>query len=272
MAPRQEVLTILFSDVRGFTSISESLDPDVLREYINQYLTRMSACIAQHGGTLDKFMGDAVMAFWGAPVRQEKHAELAFLAAQDMLIAATDLNKEFQTRKWPSLQIGVGINTGSVRVGDMGSQQRRAYTVIGDAVNLASRLEGLTKRYGAGVLVGEETVSQMPEHMWLCLDQVRVKGKQQVSRIYTILNSESATHSVDLCHDVQKRWNQIQHAYQTQHWKLTSDLLAELVVVAKPITHIKWDVLCGLYLNRINDLTSRPEVSLPKDWFHHDAS
>jgi adenylate cyclase len=272
MAPRQEVLTILFSDVRGFTSISETLEPEVLREYINQYLTRMSACIALYGGTLDKFMGDAVMAFWGAPVPQENHAELALLAAQDMLIAAAELNKEFQTREWPALQIGVGLNTGSVRVGDMGSQQRRAYTVIGDAVNLASRLEGLTKRYGTGILVGEETVSQMPDHMWLCVDQVRVKGKQQLSRIFTILNSDSTSQLVDLCHEVQERWSQIQHAYQTQQWNRTADLLAELVVVAKPITQIKWDVLCGLYSNRINDLRSHPDVSLPKDWFHHDAS
>ena len=272
MAPRQEMLTILFSDVRGFTSISEALEPDVLREYINQYLTRMSACIAQHGGTLDKFMGDAVMAFWGAPVPQKNHAQLALLAAQDMLIAAAELNKEFQTRGWPALKIGVGLNTGSVRVGDMGSQQRRAYTVIGDAVNLASRIEGLTKRYGAGVLLGEGAVSMMPDHMWLCVDQVRVKGKQQLSRIFTILNADPTSELADLCNEVQGRWSQIQHAYQNQQWKPASDLLLELIVVAKPITQIKWDVLCGLYLNRINDLQSRPDVSLPTDWFHHDAS
>lgn len=272
MSPRQEVLTILFTDVRGFTSISEALEPEVLREYINLYLTRMSACIAQNSGTLDKFMGDAVMAFWGAPMPQKNHVQLAIMAAHEMLIAAADLNKEFEVLGWPQLQIGIGINTGSVRVGDMGSKQRRAYTVIGDAVNLASRLEGLTQRYGVGILVGETAVSMTPEYTWLCVDQVRVKGKKQVSQIFTLLNTSQSSNQIDLCKEVQERWDLIQNAYQNQRWMDATNMLLALVEAAKSITHINWNVLCGLYLKRIESFQSQPTTTLSSDWFHHDAS
>jgi hypothetical protein len=108
--------------------------------------------------------------------------------------------------------------------------------------------------------------------MWLCVDQVRVKGKQQVSRVYTILSFDQTSPLVELCKEVQERWIQIQYAYQAQQWEKASDLLVALVDVAKPIFHINWDVLCGLYLSRIKNFKSHSEVNLPKDWFHHDAT
>ncbi|HEX4916672.1 MAG TPA: adenylate/guanylate cyclase domain-containing protein, partial [Limnobacter sp.] len=137
-------LTVLFSDVRGFTTISESLEPNELREYINAYLTTMSEIIRAHRGTLDKYIGDAIMAFWGAPIPDADHATLATRAAVAMQVEAQKLNAQFAARNWPKLAIGVGVNTGNMRVGDMGSKIRRAYTVMGDAVNLGSRLEGIT--------------------------------------------------------------------------------------------------------------------------------
>ncbi|HEX4843116.1 MAG TPA: adenylate/guanylate cyclase domain-containing protein, partial [Limnobacter sp.] len=137
-------LTVLFSDVRGFTTISESLEPNELREYINAYLTTMSEIIRAHRGTLDKYIGDAIMAFWGAPIPDADHATLATRAAVAMQLEAQKLNAQFAARNWPKLAIGVGVNTGNMRVGDMGSKIRRAYTVMGDAVNLGSRLEGIT--------------------------------------------------------------------------------------------------------------------------------
>ncbi len=141
MEPRSAELTILFSDVRGFTSISEALKPEELREYINEYLTTMSAIIrSKYRGTLDKYIGDAIMAFWGAPMDDAQHARNGVLAALEMQAECVALNERFAARGWPTLKIGVGVNSGRVRVGDMGSQVRRAYTAMGDAVNVASRL------------------------------------------------------------------------------------------------------------------------------------
>ncbi|MEQ1774584.1 MAG: adenylate/guanylate cyclase domain-containing protein, partial [Burkholderiales bacterium] len=139
MAPRAEELSVLFSDVRGFTTISEALSPDDLSTYINEYLTTMSMVIREgHRGTLDKYIGDAIMAFWGAPVADAKHAQNAVLSAMDMQKQAKVVNEKFAQKGWPPFKIGIGVNSGVMRVGDMGSKIRRAYTVMGDAVNLGS--------------------------------------------------------------------------------------------------------------------------------------
>ena len=141
--PRSTELTILFSDVRGFTSISEALKPEELREYINEYLTAMSMIIrSRYRGTLDKYIGDAIMAFWGAPMDDPQQARNAVLAGLAMQQECSVLNARFTARGWPELRIGIGINSGNVRVGDMGSQLRRAYTAMGDAVNVASCRRG----------------------------------------------------------------------------------------------------------------------------------
>jgi adenylate cyclase len=171
-------LSVMFVDVRGFTTISEGLAPKALREYINRYLTAMSEDIrASHQGTLDKYIGDAVMAFWGAPVAFADHASRAVATALLMQASAARLDAEFRQRGWPPLAIGIGVNSGLMHVGDMGSAIRRAYTVMGDAVNLASRLEGITKVYGVGIVVGEATRLAAPEFVYRELDLVRVKGK-----------------------------------------------------------------------------------------------
>jgi adenylate cyclase len=144
MAPVERELTVLFADVRDFTSISEHLSPEALSELINAYLTAMSEVIRDgHQGTLDKYIGDAVMAFWGAPVPNANHAQDAVRAAVVMQGAAQRLNQEFLRKGWPQLSIGIGLNTGPMRVGDMGSKFRRAYTVMGDAVHLGARHQGL---------------------------------------------------------------------------------------------------------------------------------
>ena len=171
-------LSVLFVDVRGFTTISEGLEPKELREYINLYLTAMSEDIRDsHQGTLDKYIGDAVMAFWGAPVAFADHARRAVATALLMQDSAARLNGQFVARGWPPLKIGIGINTGIMHVGDMGSKIRQAYTVMGDAVNLGSRLEGITKVYGVGIAVGEATRLAAPQFLYRELDRVRVKGK-----------------------------------------------------------------------------------------------
>jgi adenylate cyclase len=150
-------LTILFADIRGFTRMAEQMEPQQLRDYLNRFLTAMTEVIHAHNGTVDKYIGDAVMAFWGAPVDDPDHADHAVAAALAMQREVERLNREFEALGWPRLTVGIGLNTGIVRVGDMGSRLRRAYTVIGDAVNLAARLEGLTKRFDLPIVVGEST-------------------------------------------------------------------------------------------------------------------
>ena len=154
---RNKELTILFADIRGFTRMAESMDPQQLRDYLNRFLTAMTEVIHAYDGTVDKYIGDAVMAFWGAPVDDPRHADHAVAAAIAMQRQVERLNREFESLGWPRLEVGIGINTGVVRVGDMGSRLRRAYTVIGDAVNLASRLEGLSKKYDLPIVIGDAT-------------------------------------------------------------------------------------------------------------------
>jgi len=150
-------LTILFADIRGFTRMAESMEPQQLRDYLNRFLTAMTEVIHTYNGTVDKYIGDAVMAFWGAPVDDPMHADHAVAAALAMQREVDRLNREFEMLGWPRLTVGIGINTGVVRVGDMGSKLRRAYTVIGDAVNLAARLEGLSKKYELPIVIGDAT-------------------------------------------------------------------------------------------------------------------
>jgi adenylate cyclase len=217
MAPRDAELTILFSDVRDFTSISEALKPDELREYVNEYLTAMSGIIrSKHRGTLDKYMGDAIMAFWGAPVEDAQHARNGVLAARDMQKECLALNGRFTARGWPPLKMGVGVNTGKVRVGDMGSQVRRAYTAMGDPVNTASRLEGRTKGYGVGVLVGETTRNQVKDVVFREVDRIKVKGKDEAVTVYEPLGIEGEVERATL--DELKIWNQALRAYRALQW------------------------------------------------------
>ncbi|HEY4372559.1 MAG TPA: CHASE2 domain-containing protein [Burkholderiales bacterium] len=216
MEPKSEDLTILFSDVRGFTSISENLSPDDLRSFINQYLTDMSAAISHHRGTLDKYIGDAVMAFWGAPVSDAEHARQGVITALEMQKAAHALDEKFRARGWPALKIGIGVNSGNVRVGDMGSKVRKAYTVMGDPVNLASRLEGRTKEYGVGILVGENTEKIVKDVIFKELDRIRVKGKNEPVAIYEPICLESEADKKTK--DELKMWRDTLKAYRAQSW------------------------------------------------------
>jgi len=231
MEPKAAELTILFSDVRGFTSISEALKPEELREFINEYLTEMSRIIrAKHHGTLDKYIGDAIMAFWGAPVEDPQHARNGVLAGLEMQRECKVLNEKFTARGWPALKIGVGLNSGNVRVGDMGSQMRRAYTVMGDPVNVASRLEARTKYYGVGVLVGEATRNAVPDVVFREVDRIKVKGKDEALTIFEPIGLESdVTAEV---HDELRMWSKALRAYRAQQWDDVDVALINLQRVA----------------------------------------
>jgi adenylate cyclase len=227
MEGRNEVLTVLFTDIRDFTSIAEGLDPRSLSAFMNEFLTAMSLVIRnEHRGTLDKYVGDQIMAFWGAPVADAQHARQAVLAGLAMLAALPKLNGEFRARGWPEVRIGVGINTGPMRVGDMGSRIRRAYTVMGDAVNLASRLEGLTKHYGVDALVGPSTRDAAKEFVYREIDRVRVKGKGEPVAIFEPIGVEG-----EIGRERQeelKLWTQALKAYRAQNWEQAELVLFNL--------------------------------------------
>ncbi len=217
MAGRKAELTVLFSDVRGFTTISEGLEPDELATLMNQYLGAMTVVVRKHRGTLDKYIGDAIMAFWGAPVDDPEHAKHAIVTGLEMHVALHELNKDLMARGWPELKIGIGVNTGPMTVGDMGSPVRQSYTVMGDAVNLGSRLEGITKQYGVGFIAGEATRELVKkEFVFRELDRVRVKGKDEPVGIYEPLGLEGNVSKAVL--DELKIWNQALRAYRTQDW------------------------------------------------------
>jgi adenylate cyclase len=247
--PKSAELTILFADIRGFTGISESLSPEALRDYVDEYLTAMSAVIREgHGGTLDKYIGDAIMAFWGAPIDDAQHARHAVRAALAMQRECAALNARLGARGWPRLAIGIGVNSGTVRVGDMGSRVRRAYTAMGDAVNVAARLEGRTKTYAVGILVGEATRSRVQDVVFREIDRIRVKGKDEAMAIYEPLENESTE---------LESWEEALRAYRARQWHAAAAILERLQ---------RADPACGLYgayLRKVHDARREPP---PSDW------
>lgn len=183
-------LSILFADVRGFTRIAETVQPEILRDYLTSFLTAMTEVIHSHHGTVDKYMGDAVMAFWGAPVDDPAHADHAVAAALAMQREVERLSASFVVRGLPPLAVGIGINTGIVRVGNMGSMLRRTYTVIGDAVNLASRMESLTRRHEVPIIVGEATARQCRLQRFRELGRTEIAGRSETVRIFMPLAAD----------------------------------------------------------------------------------
>ena len=189
---RREV-TVLFSDIRGFTSISETLPPETLAELLNEYLGAMTDVVFRHEGLLDKYIGDAVMAFWGAPVASPDHAARCCRAALEMVASLARLNDHWQTVGLPLLSIRVGIHSGEAAVGNFGSARRFSYTAMGDSVNLASRLEGLNREYGTTILISEATLDAIGE-AFVCrqVDHVRVRGRNQPVGVYELLGLREA--------------------------------------------------------------------------------
>lgn len=255
MAGRKARLTVLFSDIRGFTAISEHLPPDELGKLMNLFLGAMTELIGTRCGTLDKYIGDAIMAFWGAPVQDHEHARHAVETALTMQGHLPDLNSELNRRGWPSLAIGIGINSGWMTVGDMGSPWRQSYTVMGDAVNLASRLEGVTKQYGVGIIIGEGTRELLKDQFLLReIDCIRVKGRNEPLRIYEPLAlTEKATASQQQhC----AAWHIFLEHYRQQRWAAAGTQLTLLAEQLPP-------GLLQLYQRRLEHHRATPP---PANW------
>ena len=220
-------MTVLFSDVRSFTTISEKLDPRQLKELMNAYLTPVTAIIYRNRGTVDKYIGDAVMAFWGAPLTSKRHAQDAVASGLSMLQEAAKMRADFKARGWPELYIGIGINTGSMNVGNMGSEYRVAYTVLGDAVNLGARLEGLTKFYGVEMIVSEFTRQEAPAFVYRELDKVRVKGKGLPVTIYEPLGLQGEVPQQQMT--FLQRYDSALAAYRQRRWDEAQQILESLM-------------------------------------------
>lgn len=224
MQAEHRELTVMFCDMRGFTTLSEGLQPLQLQQLLNDVFSVLTGIIRTRRGTIDKYMGDCIMAFWGAPVPTQEHAHLAVDAALAMQAAMEEINARHRQQGLPDVGIGIGLNTGVMCVGDMGSDIRRSYTVIGDAVNLASRLEGLSKVYGVGIVASAATRQQAPAYVWQPLDRVQVKGKAEAVDISTPLEYLASPHAAEHAERAE-RWQQLLTTYQTGEWAQCADVL-----------------------------------------------
>ena len=243
-------MTVLFSDIRGFTSLSEKLNPEQLTNLMNEYLTTMTRIIHQNRGTVDKYIGDAIMAFWGAPLTDEEHAKHAMDAATAMIAVLPKINESFKKQGFPQINIGVGLNTGKMNVGNMGSEFRMAYTVLGDAVNLAARLESITKQYGVQLLVSESTKDQAPDWIYQEIDFVKVVGKKVPISIYQPMAKNAEINEIQ-----QKEMYLFKLAlklYRQQKWEESQKLIMELIALtAGPM-------LYQIYLGRFVENKNNP--------------
>jgi len=239
-------LTILFSDIRGFTPISEQYktDPQGLTKLINRYMTPMTDIVMKNNGTVDKYIGDALMAFWNAPLDVPEQKELAIKTADQMFVALAKLNKELESEGLLPIKIGVGINTGSVVVGNMGSNQRFDYSVLGDAVNLAARLEGQSKEYGLSLLVGETSISN--EYTFIELDKIAVKGKTVPATIYTVIFGDYNTSFIT-------EHKKFLRSYRDSNWSESTKILTTLKKLSPPDLHKYYDVMSG----RVKEMKER---------------
>ena len=250
-------MSVLFADIRNFTSISENMDPTVLKKFLNEYFTPMTKSIFEHSGTIDKYVGDMIMAFWGAPMENPHHALFAVKTGFEMLKIADSLKEQFVSLGVTDLHIGIGINSGKMNVGDMGSEYRRSYTVLGDSVNLSSRLESSTKFYGVAFIISESTLKQCEGEI-ICrhLDKVKVKGKHEAINIYEPICLES-----DITQEIKDELGlltEAQHCYYQAQWEDALRVFEQL--------HLKYPtrVLYALYINRIQELKANG-VTAPWD-------
>lgn len=247
--------TVFFSDVRGFTTISEKLDPRALSDLLNSYLTPMTDLVFKNRGTLDKYMGDAIMAFFGAPIQFPDHAKHACRCALHSLEKLQELQEQYKKRGLPTIDIGIGLNTGDVSVGNMGSETVRSYTVMGDAVNLGSRLEGINKQYGTRIIISEFTYKDVKDD-FVCreVDMVRVKGKILPVRIYELVaEGQAAEKTAEML-----KW--FNDGYRLYHEKSFNEALESF---SKALDIEPSDPVSKLYIQRVHDYLETPP---PEDW------
>jgi adenylate cyclase len=247
------LMTIMFCDIRGFTTLSEGMTSHELGQLINEFLTPMTEIIMEHKGTIDKYIGDCIMAFWNAPLDDPDHAKNAVNAAQEMRRKLIELNRAWAAEGRRTLDVGIGVNTGECSVGNFGSNQKFNYSLLGDPVNLSSRLEGLTKLYGVDLIIGEDTASRLDDPGLIELDLVAVKGKKNAVRIYTLPPHPVETRQYLARHDA------LLAAYRRRDWDAALNLLEDPVLAAER----DMAPVYGLFRERIAQLKVE---ALPSDW------
>jgi len=248
-------MTFLFCDIRGFTPVSEQYktNPQGLTELVNRFLTPMTDVIMLKGGTIDKYMGDCIMAFWNAPLDVKNHRQLAIETALRMQDKLKILNLELANEKKLPINIGIGINSGEVVVGNMGSNQRFDYSVLGDAVNLAARLEGQSKSYGVKLIVGEDSTKDcIDQFNFIPLDTIAVKGKTEPVNIYTVMKTNDDTYRM------KNSMTEAIGQYKLRKWKIAQKLFRSI-----KISHPELAIVSQLYINRCELYSKAPP---PKDW------
>jgi adenylate cyclase len=243
-------MTVLFADIRSFTSLSENKTASEMVEFLNTFFTPMTEIIFKYHGTIDKYVGDLIMAFWGAPLKDKDHALNSLETALAMQKKLASMQETFAQSNWPIIRIGIGINTGNMSVGDMGSAYRRNYTVLGDAVNVASRVESLTKFYDVNIIVTEATQANQQAFVFRKLDRVKVRGKQEVITIYELIGkidevSEEVKQELALFHQAQSH-------YYNQQWQTAQQIFEQLNTLDPK------KLIYRIYLNRIQIFKDNP--------------
>lgn len=268
-------VTVMFCDIRSFSAISEALEPQQLTHFMNHYLTPMTDIIMQSGGTIDKYMGDAIMAIWNAPLDIENHPEKAALAALAMRSKLAELNAMWAedpviaSKINLPLAFGIGLNSGECSVGNMGSTQRFEYSVLGHHVDLASRLEGMSKYYGVDIIISERTHGRADDIAAILLDVIRVKGKQEKVRIYAVL-ADASLNQNERFQDLLAANQSMLEAYWQRDWLVALAHLTECQAITTDIPLHQLDRLYALYAERIETYTNTPPAD---DWdgaFHAD--
>ncbi len=247
-------LTLLFCDIRGFTNLSEGLNPTELTELLNNFLTPMTDVLLQHGATIDKYMGDAIMAFWNAPIDQEDHARSACHAVLEMQTALAELNSGHSRE----IKIGIGLNTGECCVGNLGSTQRFNYSAIGDAVNVAARIEALTKQYGVVNLVAETTAAGAGDLAKLEIDRVRVVGRTEPTSMFTLVGDNNHKKSAGFI-ELEAAHHRMLSVYHSGDLETARKCLADVKKIAPDDLH----PLYSVYSRRIEDMMAN---GVPENW------
>jgi adenylate cyclase len=256
-------MTLLFCDIRDFTSISESYksDPQGLTRLINRFLTPMTDLILESGGTIDKYMGDCIMAFWNAPIDDIAHARSACVSALAMIKTLETLNEQLAAeaesdgRTHIPLRVGIGLNSGTCCVGNMGAEQRFDYSVLGDDVNLAARLEGQSKTYGVDIVIGEQTYARADDFASIELDLIQVKGKREAVRIYALLGESDMRERPEF-KELGERHQSMLAAYRGREWQEARELVAECRKLNSGLNQ-----LYDLYDQRLSDFEANPPGS-----------
>lgn len=219
-------VSVLFCDVIGFSSISEKMEPKETALWLNAFFSQVSKAVVRHRGTIDKFVGDSVMAFWGAPASSNTHAFDALAAAQDICHEVRQLSHEFADKGLPAIEVGIGISSGIVNVGNLGSEHRMTYTVVGDTVNIAQRLEKQTRRYGVPIVVSESTAETLPTMLFRELDTVPVKGRSGLVKIYQPLGAKE--HADEYVLEQLALHREAMVATKSRQWDRATELFAQL--------------------------------------------